>query len=128
MRNQFTVSGNLSKAPETKTFPGKNGKGDNTFVEVSLALNCSDKDAGPLWVDAQCYGKREGEQLLALTKGARVLLQGELAWRNDKRGERRYTLRNAVFAPGWLPPLPGSPPPSASTPVAAQTVDEGLPF
>lgn len=130
MQNLFFVSGNVSSAPAVKSFTTKKG-GEVTYTQVPMAHNDrSREDAPPMYLDVEFFQAFEAGVALKMAVGEPISVCGQLSWRTakDKNGNSvvKYTLKNASFAPGCLPPKKEEPSGRAAPSQAAE--DDGLPF
>ncbi len=90
--NVVTVSGRLTREPETRDF------GDNSVTKVGIALNESFRKDGEwktrvCFIDVEAWNKT-GEKLDGLTKGDGVIVTGKLRqdeWEGDDGKTRRST-------------------------------------
>lgn len=89
--NSVTLTGNLTRDPELKTF------GETTVCKLRLAVNERAKENGewvnkPMYFDVDVFGRMGENSAQYLTKGAHVAISGRLKWREwttDDGGKRQ---------------------------------------
>lgn len=82
--NNCTFLGNLGGNAEFKTVGEKN----TPLLSFSLAVNSRRKDAAPMWIRCNLWGKQaEGKLREYLNKGTQVVVTGELQTREYEKAD-----------------------------------------
>lgn len=85
--NRLTITGNLTKAPEIKTFK----KGDKETTTAKFGIGNNDNENAPFFMNVVAFGRNAEICGEFLSKGSKVLIDGHLAYNTwEQDGQKRH--------------------------------------
>lgn len=84
--NRLTITGNLTKAPEIKTFK----KGDKETTTAKFGIGNNDNENSPFFMNVVAFGRNAEICGEFLSKGSKVLIDGHLTYNTwEQDGQKR---------------------------------------